>query len=146
MPGANSRVRRRKFIDDGLIKSFLLNLETKISVKALIVFGSRAKGDALLYSDYDIAVVSDNFQKMPKLDRLVLLLDNWDADLALEPVAYTEAEFKAARGLLVWDTLEDGVVFKDTGVFKEKKIRHEQLKKEGKLKKMADGWKFSESA
>jgi len=39
----------------------LLKLEQKIAVAAVIVFGSRARGDALFSSDYDIAVISQDF-------------------------------------------------------------------------------------
>ncbi|MCL5290957.1 MAG: nucleotidyltransferase domain-containing protein [Actinobacteria bacterium] len=108
----------------------------------MIVFGSRAKGDALLTSDYDIAVVSDDFKGMKRFERTYLLLDVWAADLALEAVAYTEEEFMKATGMLVWDILEDGVAFKDKGVFRERKKLHDDLKAAGKLKKVEGGWAF----
>jgi len=98
-------------------------------VAAVIVFGSRARGDALFSSDYDIAVISQDFQDMPKFKRICFLLDNWDAPEPLEPVAFTQDEFNKAQGLLIWDILEDGITFKDTGIFKQRLKKHEQQKK-----------------
>lgn len=139
----STRFHKYKFIDDKLINFYLVQLEQQIKVEALIVFGSRARGDAFKTSDYDIAVISDSFIKMPKLKRTFFLMEKWDADFALEPIAYTIDEFKNAKGLLIWDILEEGIAFKDTGIFKRKKIIHEKLKKTGKLKKVEGGWKLS---
>jgi len=80
---------------------------------------------------------------MPKFKRIYFLLDNWDAPEPLEPVAFMQDEFNKAQGLLIWDILEDGIAFKDTGIFKQRLKNHEQQKKEGKLKKVKWGWKFS---
>lgn len=141
MPQRNSEFRQAKFIDPAVINRFLTKLESRMKIEALIVFGSRARGDAFYVSDYDIAVISAAFQGSTRPDRIFLLLDNWDADLPLEPVAYTPEELTSARGLLIWDILDDGVVFKDTGVFKQKKALHEELKESGRLKKVEGGWK-----
>lgn len=143
MHGSNFKLRQREYINKEQINSYLSRLSKKIKVEALIVFGSRARSEALLTSDYDICVISDDFTKMSRFERTFLLLDSWEADTALEPVAYTTEEFKKATGLLVWDILEDGVVFKDTGVFKQKKALHELMKQESKLKRVEGGWKFS---
>jgi predicted nucleotidyltransferase len=137
------RIRSTKFIDETTLRSFLCELENRVNIEALIVFGSRARGDALLNSDYDIAVISDDFERMSPLDRAFLLLDAWDADVALEPVAYTRPEFERAKGLLVWDILEEGLVLKDKGTFKRRKSVHDRLVKSGKLRKIEGGWKFA---
>lgn len=143
MDEQNSAIRRKKFIDEKLIKTFLARLKSQIKVDVLVVFGSRARGDAYLTSDYDIAVVSENFQEINKLERIFLLLENWDADFALEPVSYTQAEFMKAKGLLVWDILEEGIIIEDSGLFSERKALHEQMKKAGQLKKVEGGWKLA---
>ena len=140
------KLRQRKYIDESLITAYLFELEKQIKVEALAVFGSRARGDAYVTSDYDIAVVSDDFLKMSKFERIFLLLDCWNGDFALEPVAYTKDEFNRSSGLLIWDILEDGVLFKDSGIFRKRRSIHEKLKAAGKLKKVEGGWKFSDAS
>ena len=48
-----------KSIDDKISKTFKILLEKKLHVRDLILFGSRARGDAEELSDMDIIVVID---------------------------------------------------------------------------------------
>lgn len=142
MSKSDFRVCKSKYINEKLINAFLAKLEQKIGVEGFIIFGSRATGEALIDSDYDIAVISDDFNNMSKFERIFLSLDNWQYDLPLEPVAYTVKEFKVARGLLIWDILEDGIIIKDTGVIANRRTVHNEEKKHGHLKKVEGGWQF----
>jgi len=64
--------------------------------RAVVLFGSFARGDINEGSDVDLLVVADF--KEPFLDRIKLLLDlNDGTGLPLEPVGYTVEEFQEMR-------------------------------------------------
>jgi len=76
-----------------------------------LLFGSRARGDALLESDYDLLVVSPAFRGMNYLDRLLLL----HRTLPLRHVDYvalTPEEWAARREELgvVGEAAREGIV------------------------------------
>jgi hypothetical protein len=68
----------------------------KLNPRAIILFGSFARGDINEGSDVDIVVIA-NF-KEPFLDRIKTLLDlNDRIGLPLEPVGYSPDEFRKMR-------------------------------------------------
>jgi len=78
------------------IEKYKERLVQNLNPKAVILFGSFARGDVNEGSDVDIIVIS-NF-KEPFLDRIKLLLDlNDELKLPLEPVGYTPEEFRRMR-------------------------------------------------
>ena len=80
-------------------------------VHAVILFGSRARGDWLPWSDYDLLIIAD-FDE-PYLERLRRILDLLaDTPLPIEPHPYTleEALSMLHRGHpTIVDALEEGV-------------------------------------
>jgi len=50
---------------DPLVQEFARCLKRKLDLDRLILFGSRARGDHLLASDYDFIVVSEAFAGQP---------------------------------------------------------------------------------
>ncbi|WP_287152606.1 nucleotidyltransferase domain-containing protein [Candidatus Solincola tengchongensis] len=143
MPKEDRGVRAQPDIDHALLESFLGSLRERLSLSSLVVFGSRATGENLEESDYDILVLSPDFEKYNRFERIELLLDAWPGLLPLEPLAMTPEEFAAAEGALVWDVLEEGVVVLDDGTFEGKRRRHLQRVKSGELRKEGDFWVFT---
>lgn len=143
MPEEDRGVRAQPDIDHALLESFLGSLRERLSLSSLVVFGSRATGENLEESDYDILVLSPDFEKYNRFERIELLLDAWPGLLPLEPLAMTPEEFAAAEGALVWDVLEEGVVVLDDGTFEGKRRRHLQRVKSGELRKEGDFWVFT---
>jgi len=130
-------------IDDGLLRVFTDSLRDRIDVTSIIIFGSRATGDNLEDSDYDILVLSPDFQSLDRLDRIQLLLESWPGTVALEPVAMTPEEFGEAEGALVWDILEDGLAISDDGAFERKRLLFLDRMRSGKLERGDGFWSFS---
>jgi len=93
------------------VRRFLKRLSKRIHVERAILFGSRARGDALKDSDYDLVLVSSDFAGMHFLDRIALVLDFWDDDRDLQPLCYTPEEFEAKRQQIgiVRKAVEEGV-------------------------------------
>ncbi len=69
----------------------------------IILFGSRARGDHLKGSDYDIIVISGKFEGMRFSDRASLLLKTLYREriiLPLELLCYTPEEFERKRKMI----------------------------------------------
>jgi hypothetical protein len=143
MPGKNIGLRSEAPVDSALIGAFMDSLRDTISVTSVVVFGSRATGDNLEDSDYDILMLSPDFKHYDRVERIQLLLESWPGTVALEPVAMTPEEFGEAEGALVWDILEDGLVIREDGVFERKRLLFLDRIESGKLEKGDGFWSFS---
>ena len=87
-------------------------LSGKLSLKAVVLFGSRARGDWGPWSDYDLLIIAD-FEEdyMERIGRILGLLE--DVNLPIEPHPYTprEAEELLRKGNpIIIDALEEGVI------------------------------------
>jgi predicted nucleotidyltransferase len=86
----------------------------------VLVFGSRARGEALAESDLDLLVVSDRFAGVGFLDRAWRLLADLDLPFGADILCYTPAEFARKRrehgivsraveeGVTLWPPVADG--------------------------------------
>lgn len=83
------------------IKDYAKKLRQEIPVQKVILFGSYATGTFNEDSDIDIAIISDYFRDMKRVDSInFLLLRAMEYDLDLEPMAFTEIEFKEQHGVV----------------------------------------------
>ncbi|ABL79086.1 nucleotidyltransferase domain-containing protein [Thermofilum pendens] len=118
-------------------------LKNRFKVYAVILFGSRARGDWKPWSDYDLLVIGD-FDK-DYLDRIGEVLDALrDVRLPVEPHPYTlsEALEMVEKGNpLIISALEEGVVLHSTGEFEKLVKAFEELKKKG-LEKTRTSYKL----
>ena len=108
-------------------------LKMRYRLIAVILFGSRARGDYTPCSDYDILIIAD-FQS-PYLERLKEVLDILkDVKIPIEPHPYTLEE--AIRMLkngnpTIYDALDEGIILYETEEFMVLKNLFEKLKKKG---------------
>lgn len=87
-----------------MARLFSRRLRTKLPVERLILFGSRARGDNLLTSDFDFVVVSRAFRSVPFVKRASLVYAAWVENHRLEAICYTPEEWnrlKDRRGILL---------------------------------------------
>lgn len=77
---------------------------------AVILFGSRVRGDALKDSDLDVLVVSEAFRDVPWVDRPVRVAQACDVRMPLEVLCYTPKEYARKREELgiVRNAMEEG--------------------------------------
>ncbi len=77
----------------------------------VLVFGSRARGDALQESDLDVLVVADAFRDVPWLERAARVYRECDIRQPVELLCYTPEEYARKRGELgiVRAASEEGV-------------------------------------
>ena len=92
-----------------MVNDYVKRLNKEIQVKKAVLFGSYAKGSFHKDSDVDLAIFSDNFNKMRRVDGInYLLLRAMDYDLDLEPLPFTYNDYIEREGF-VKEVLRDGI-------------------------------------
>ena len=89
----------------------LARLIEKFAPIKVLVFGSRARGDALKHSDLDLLIVSEAFEEVRWLDRPVRVAEECDIRFGVEMLCYTPEEYERKRRELgiVRTATEEGV-------------------------------------
>lgn len=82
---------------DRNVKDFIRNVRKKFKIEKAIFFGSRSRGDHFLNSDYDIILVSKDFEGIFFTKRTAMMYDYWGSPLNLEAFCYTPAEFEKKK-------------------------------------------------
>ena len=77
--------------------SYLSNLIDTYHPTHVLLFGSRAKGNALKESDFDLLVVSKSFEGIPFIQRTAHLLSNLKVPFPIEVLCYTPEEYERKR-------------------------------------------------
>lgn len=98
---------------DGLIRelrSFRRKASKRLPIQRMVLFGSRARGEARRDSDVDLIVVSDVFRKKNAVDRAYLMRLEWDLDYAVDFLCYTPEEFRVYSKVpgIVRQALQEG--------------------------------------
>jgi len=97
---------------DSRITDFLQKVRQKYRVTEAIFFGSRARGEHLADSDYDIILVSPDFRGIFFSQRSALMYDFWNHwPLEIEPICFTPEEFTAKKSQIgiVSEAIKEGV-------------------------------------
>lgn len=105
----------------------------KLNLKAVILFGSRARRDWKPWSDYDILIIADFKERY--LDRLKTVLEMVDnISLEIEPHPYTMEEvlemLEKGNPIIV-DALEEGKILYSTKDFEKLMKVYKELKRRG---------------
>lgn len=94
-----------------ITRKFVRKLTNTYTVKKVILFGSRARGDHLKMSDFDFIVVSPDFEGVHFLKRMASIYEFWDEQYDIEPLCYTPEEFeeKAKEIGIVSEAVKEGI-------------------------------------
>ncbi len=92
------------------IESLKRNLCRRISLRELYLFGSRASGEHLTWSDYDVCVVSEDFRSLSPWERMELVVSCWEGARAIEPVCFTPEEFARDNFTLIQEIRKKGIL------------------------------------
>ena len=85
-------------IADARVIDFISQLRARFIVEKAIIFGSRARGDYMNDSDYDILIVSPDFKGIPMSERIANVLDLWEYfPVDMDPLCFTPDEFEKKR-------------------------------------------------
>jgi len=80
----------------------------KFHVKTAYLFGSHSRGENSEYSDIDVALVSDQFEGNPFLDKEKIRRITIDVDYRISPFPYKTKDF-TEDDLFVKEILETGI-------------------------------------
>ena len=95
---------------ENVIQSYLRDLSSEIKIEKAFLFGSYAKGDYDIDSDIDLAIFTDSFEEMDRIEGIKFLLKmaRKYRGIDLQPIAFTSQDYKKPLGI-VEDILKTGV-------------------------------------
>jgi len=112
-------------------------------ILSIVLFGSMAKGNYTKYSDYDLLIIISQ-EELSFKDRLYEYStpsDGW-----VEPLVYTREEVESMlEGFhpLILDSIKDGVMIYDKGLWKRLKARFDEFIESGAIAPKEMGWIIS---
>lgn len=119
------------------LEEYVRRVSNKLRLHAVILFGSRARGDHGPWSDYDLLLIGD-FRE-PYLKRLKTLFDLTEGiRISIEPHPYTldEALRMLERGSpIIVDAIEEGKILHADESSKKLFEKYQAMKRAGKLKR-----------
>lgn len=94
------------------VRAALERFQQETGIQRIIVFGSRARGDAAPGSDLDILLIDPRFEGQAFFKRSVGLRRKLDLQMGVDILCYTPEEFEGLRGqrTLVHHAADEGVV------------------------------------
>ncbi len=97
---------------DAVVERFVNRVRGALKVHKIILYGSRARGDSLNESDYDMIIVSDDFRGLPFCERIVWMYRYFPVgEYGFEPLCYTREEFKrkSEQICIVREAIREGI-------------------------------------
>lgn len=96
-----------------LVRAFkkILAGKSGTKIEQIILFGSRAKGTFSRYSDFDLMLISRDFEGVPWYKRAAKLYLFWKEDYPIELLCYTPGEIARKKDKLgiVSEALRTGI-------------------------------------
>ena len=91
------------------INAFIKEIKKHYNIKAIILFGSYAKGTEHEDSDIDIAVITDDI-KTDRFDEEIKLMQlRWDIDLRIEPHIISISDYENNETPFVVEVKNTGI-------------------------------------
>ncbi len=97
--------------DLDIVKTFKKKLSKKFPVNKMILFGSRANGNASRWSDFDIIIVSEKFNGKKSFERGIGFYNYWKENLPVDFLCFTPEEFEKLKKkiTIVRTALKEGI-------------------------------------
>jgi uncharacterized protein len=117
-----------------LFRPMIASIETKVHLKAVILFGSRARNQASIHSDFDLVFIGDF--SMPYHRRVSMVLLNIPA-VPVDAFCYTPDEFEemfSSFNVTAIDAIGDGIVLLGASFVEKYKRRYDDFVKHGMRK------------
>ena len=110
-----------------LFGPFITNLKARVQVQAVILFGSRARGDAGQFSDYDLLIIADFKEPYQRRREWVIRLAPL---VSIDLFCFTPAEFESLFNdleITAIDAVGEGVVLFGEPFVEPFKAKHTDL-------------------
>ena len=113
------------------------------AIEFVVLFGSRARGDALEDSDYDLLVGLCRADELRLTDRIAVYQDLVTGKVEVLPYPVSELrQMLDDRNGLVLNALADGLTLYDRGPWSDLQAEFRTLLKEGEIRRFPGGWEF----
>ncbi len=102
----------KKSIDNGImeiVQKYVEKVCEKYQIKAIILFGSYAKGIEHEDSDIDIAIVTDDIENDRFDEEIKLMQLRWDIDLRIEPHIISISDYENDETPFVMEVKNTGI-------------------------------------
>ncbi len=119
---------------DELFKEMIQKIEIKLDLKAVIVFGSRTRGNAHYYSDYDIVIIANFKESFFKRSDWIIEIT---PDVSTDIFCYTPEEFELLFNdyhLTAIDSIGEGIVLFGEEFINPYKVRYQDFIRRGMKK------------
>jgi hypothetical protein len=87
-------------VGDRPFARFVAEVKGRYQPALFLLFGSRARGEALKDSDYDLLIVSSRFEGVPLTDRMTDIYRMWSLREGLDCLCLTPDEFDRASAMI----------------------------------------------
>lgn len=97
-----------------IVQFFLKKLSKDFLIDKIILFGSRAGSDYLKHSDFDLIIVSKDFEGTDFTKRITKMYDYWAFDYDVDFFCYTPKEFGRLSKMIgiISEALKRGIEIK----------------------------------
>lgn len=115
------------------------------NVESVVLFGSRARGDYTVFSDYDVLiVVSKSDERFIDRPLKYACLVEGAVDLFVYTTREVEEMFEQGNPLIL-DALQQGIALFDRGFWSELRAKFEERLRRGDIKPVKLGWEVRRS-
>jgi predicted nucleotidyltransferase len=100
---------------DRIVKQFtdeiLPKIRDTLKPNLVIIFGSRARGEASEESDIDVIIVSDHFRGKPFLGRMPMMIRTFRFPWSVDYLCYSPEEFSEIKStsVIIQEALQHGI-------------------------------------
>lgn len=93
-----------------VVEDYLNELSNEIQIDKAILFGSYAKGNYDIDSDIDLAIFSDSFKDMDRIESIKYLLKKARKfrGVDLQPISFTKQDYEERMGI-VEEVIKTGI-------------------------------------
>ncbi len=101
---------KEKYLE--ILRDFKDLLSKRLEVNKMLLFGSRARGDFEEDSDFDLIVVSSDFEGKKSFNRAVEFRECWNIDSPVDFICLTPEEFDSGKDRVgfIGNALKEGIV------------------------------------
>ncbi|MEM1794571.1 MAG: nucleotidyltransferase domain-containing protein, partial [Desulfurococcaceae archaeon] len=126
----------KTYLDYEGLSEVIKRILSSFKAYAVILFGSRARGDYKPWSDYDILIIADFRERyLDRIGNILELVSNININVEPHPYTLNEAIEMLKKGNpIIVDALSEGIILYSREEFKELLKLYEELLRKG-LKK-----------
>lgn len=97
-----------------VVKKYSKRLQKSFDIDLFIFFGSRARGNFNEDSDFDLIIVSKDFEDRPWHKRPIKAYLKWTENYPLEILCYTPKEFETMKkkSRIIQEAVKEGIEIK----------------------------------